>query len=203
MKRYITYEGLKHKESINAMGRLFQPVITVPLSCDRIIQPSQLQNLVDEMVGLRSKSVPEDGMGLTLMEPQTVCRWELRPWMHVFDMGCFKPEEIKVKVTDSTISVHARREVTDGDNFDLIERKRSVNIPECVDARKVVCFLNRAGKFIIQAPFSFKNRCGGEQFDSETDPSRQKETKLERKNHAGENKCCSLVQQTGCCKKND
>lgn len=164
------------------MGRLVQPVLSVPLNRGQIDKRASLEGILTGILAdLGSRSVTE----ITDCVPETVCFATLRPWIHVLDMGRFKPREIRVKVTDTKVCVHARHEDNDGENMDLIERRRTVKIPRYVNAKKIVCFLNRCGKFIIQAPFDVQEHSkptGGKNNEKENNEVGQNHAELNTEN---------------------
>jgi HSP20 family molecular chaperone IbpA len=65
----------------------------------------------------------------------------------------FKPEELKVNITDSTISVSAKHEdKKDQHNFSCQEFSRSHTLPPGVKADDVKCELSSDGVLTISAP---------------------------------------------------
>jgi HSP20 family molecular chaperone IbpA len=88
-----------------------------------------------------------------MFEPRLHFTAYKQPWLYVLDMDGFRPGEIKLKVDGNIVHVHARHEDVDGEDIDIIERKRVVKIPEGVDVQKMSCFIDRRGKMVFKAPF--------------------------------------------------
>ena len=100
---------------------------------------------------------------LSVLEP---CRSYIpfnHPWIYVLDMDGFYSKEIKLRVNGNKVFVHARHEDIDGEDIDIVERKRVLKIPSYVDVKNLSCYIDRRGKMIIKAPFlceGTEKKCG-------------------------------------------
>ncbi|KAH3787552.1 hypothetical protein DPMN_165678 [Dreissena polymorpha] len=117
----------------------------------------------------------------TLFFPDTVKRKRF-PWVHKLDFTGFHPKDISVKIDGVMLSVSAKREQRDGDNYDVIERVRRVKIPDDVDSKKLSCFMSPAGYFVVKGRYADKV-C---------------DTQCPEKCKAGQQRCCGKKEK--CCK---
>lgn len=74
-------------------------------------------------------------------------------WKHNVEIGEFNPEQVKVKVENGKVVIHAK--YTDGTEEwgDTVEKKRTVQIPENVDSEKIHSFMKSDGTLVLEAPF--------------------------------------------------
>ncbi|CAC5382653.1 unnamed protein product [Mytilus coruscus] len=77
-----------------------------------------------------------------------------RKWTYSVKIGDFDAQHVKVKVEDGKVLVHAK--YTDGNNEwgDTVERKRTVKVPENVDAEKIHSFMRSDGTLVLEAPYN-------------------------------------------------
>ncbi|KAL3877417.1 hypothetical protein ACJMK2_035123 [Sinanodonta woodiana] len=74
-------------------------------------------------------------------------------WTKVLKVKGYDPEDIKVTVENGKAIIHCRHEEKDGENFDLIESRRSVPLPQNVDLASVKTFMIDEDSLLIQAQF--------------------------------------------------
>ncbi|KAK3610674.1 hypothetical protein CHS0354_028059 [Potamilus streckersoni] len=75
----------------------------------------------------------------------------VKPWTKVLKVKGYDPEDIKVMVENGKAIIHCRHEEKDGENFDLIESRRSVPLPQNVDPASVKTFMIDEDSLLIQA----------------------------------------------------
>jgi HSP20 family molecular chaperone IbpA len=72
-------------------------------------------------------------------------------WSITLNLRQFKPEEIKVNVSDdkSKVNVHAKHDAED----DFSEVKKVITIPDNVDKEQINTFITREGVLVVKAPY--------------------------------------------------
>ncbi|XP_063424742.1 major egg antigen-like [Mytilus trossulus] len=119
---------------------------------------SQRQNDSDDMFSFLDDWSPLSwGYGRPMMAMQRRRRPENsladRKWTYSVKIGDFNAEHVKVKVDDGKVIIHAK--YTDGNDEwgDTVERTRTVQIPENVDAEKIHSFMKSDGTMMLEAPY--------------------------------------------------
>ena len=76
-----------------------------------------------------------------------------QPWIYRLRIQGYDAEDISVTVDGGKVIIHARHEEVDGEDMDIHETKRSVNVPEYVNKDKLASYLIDGGYLVISAPF--------------------------------------------------
>ncbi|KAL4232264.1 Hsp20/alpha crystallin [Mactra antiquata] len=152
------------------MGRFYHPVqvLTMPRQQHmeelmRCRQPSLEKMLADvfllpQLRHSRNRTVSSDCPPCCMRMCRSTPSITKKPWIQVVDMEGFRPRDINVKTEGSTLIVHARREDVQGENIDIIDRKRVISIPDGVDKKKIICRCNLAGHFVIMGTYTLEGR---------------------------------------------
>ncbi|XP_063422203.1 uncharacterized protein LOC134706828 [Mytilus trossulus] len=76
-----------------------------------------------------------------------------KKWTYSVKIGDFDAQHVKVKVDNGNVIIHAK--YTDGNDEwgDTVERKRTVKVPENVDAEKMHSFMRSDGTMVLEAPY--------------------------------------------------
>lgn len=151
------------------MGRYMMPAfVTMPpeyfLRDRRRCYPDPLEDLINSMYGRKDKcekSCEPNGHcgtkeGRVPSPFQSFYRILVprQPWVHLIDFSGYGPGELSTELKEGRFNVHARREIKlSEDDYELMERRRSVKIPEGVDASEISCYLRADGQLVISAPY--------------------------------------------------
>lgn len=76
-----------------------------------------------------------------------------RKWSFSVRIGDFDPEHVKVKVENDKVFISAKYTEGNDDWYDMVERKRTVKIPENVDSEKIHSYMRSDGSLILEAPY--------------------------------------------------
>ncbi|CAC5398647.1 unnamed protein product [Mytilus coruscus] len=95
------------------------------------------------------------GYGRPMMQRRRRPEYSLadRKWTYGVKIGDFDAQHVKVKVEGGKVIIHAK--YTDGNDEwgDTVERTRTVQIPENVDAEKIHSFMKSDGTMMLEAPY--------------------------------------------------
>jgi HSP20 family molecular chaperone IbpA len=82
-----------------------------------------------------------------------------QPVVYKFNMSEFRPEDIAITVTDTTLKIHALREETDlrGNGKTYREFKREIGLPQGADVKKLKNSLQSDGTLTIEIPVQDNN----------------------------------------------
>nr|KAG5704865.1 hypothetical protein BaRGS_001336 [Batillaria attramentaria] len=75
-------------------------------------------------------------------------------WMQPIGLQGFAPNEVKVRVADGMVHIHAKAEKSSGPGpcLSRYEMRRTVKLPEDVDQRSVSCVMTPNGSVLLYAP---------------------------------------------------
>ena len=90
-----------------------------------------------------------------LATPQTFAvnqQQQIQPVVYKFNMSEFRPEDIAITVTDTTLKIHALREETESGGKTYREFKREIGLPQGSDVKRLKNSLQTDGQLIIEIP---------------------------------------------------
>ncbi|KAL3877559.1 hypothetical protein ACJMK2_035256 [Sinanodonta woodiana] len=114
-------------------------------------RPSVLSDMTLDLLPFLLSDYPAFCNGLRRREKEE--KPVVKPWTKVLKVKGYDPEDIKVTVENGKAIIHCRHEEKDGENFDLIESRRSVPLPQNVDLASVKTFMIDEDSLLIQAQF--------------------------------------------------